>query len=279
MKKSAVKLIVSMSFILIGIVLIFSGFAVSGFSFEEVFRDDRVKRTVELSGDFSRITIDCNLDSIEFLPAEGDSCVVEVYENDNYQYDISESGGELSINCEEDYKWYQDTRWSMLFSQKTIMVYLPQQSYRSLNVTTDIGSLKLYGGFQIEEAMLKTNIGEIEVTGANHDRKATDHVYRSLRLKTDIGSIKVDGGLAVKEGEYKTNIGEISIEVPANGLPNDYVCEKLQLSTNIGSIHVAPGYLVASIQAESNIGEVDAPVPFSSRRTNFPNGMEGIIFN
>lgn len=186
MKKTRKILLISaVSCIIIGIVLIICSVSAAGYRMENLLRDKRVKNLMEISEPFDSIDIQTNLDSVSFVSAEGSGAAIEMYEGDKAHYTVEVQDGKLTIRYDDNREWY--SFMSLHFpTSRELKLFLPSDTYKSVVIKTNIGSVTIPDSFRIEELSVSADIGSVKVP------KATGVDKDSTEIHTGIGSVTVN---------------------------------------------------------------------------------------
>ena len=244
--------------ILAGMAICAASAVAAGFDWGKLSTAPLVTKTYPLNDDFSVLRIEDYESSVRlFLAEDGESRVVcRESDNGRYRYDLSVSGGELSIRRVDQRRWYE--RVGLFLGVTHLEVYLAQTDYDRLAVTTASGCIRIPEAFHFVEAQGKSASGCIEFSAA---------VEESLTLETASGTIEVDGSdptnLTVKSRSgriFLRNVSakdEVTGENASGGLSLEKVsCETLRVRTSSGGISLADVVTTGSLMARSESGRI-----------------------
>lgn len=205
-KGKKILLLSALGSMAIGILLILCAVFLTGFQASTLLSDKRVKHLTEIGEPFDSIDIQTNLDSVTFVSAEGSGAAIELYEDDTVHYTVSVNDGKLTIQCDDNSRWYSFISLHIP-TKRELRLFLPSDIYKNVAISTNIGSVTIPDSFRIEELSIHTDIGSVKVpkaTGANKD---------STEIHTGIGSVTVDKNEASdhKNIHIDTGIGDIHV--------------------------------------------------------------------
>ena len=162
------------------------------------------------------------LDSrVQILPIEGDEWRVECKETESNPHTVELIDGVLTVKQEGNVrKWYEYIGVFNAFQSPSVTVYLPVQTYESLEIRSMSGSVKVAGGYTFSNAILNNVSGSIscasdvagvmEITNTSGSITVSGSVSGNLTAENTSGSISVVGGV---NGELNVKSDSGSIDV------------------------------------------------------------------
>ena len=130
-------LIVASSLIALGIVLLAVGVSLNG----GIEMNKYVTKTYDNLEEFNDIYINADTADINFLKSTDNKAKVVCYEQEKEWYNVVVQGGKLSIEVQNNKKWYDYI--SVSFKTPKITVYLPNFEYGAVSVKVSTGSVVL----------------------------------------------------------------------------------------------------------------------------------------
>ncbi len=158
---------------------------------------------------------------VELRPIEGDEWRVECMDKEKLYHTVDMTDGVLTIKQIDTRAWYEHIGILNGFQNLSVIVYLPAQTYESLNIHAMSGSIKVQEGFTFSNATLQNTSGSINCASV---------VKGSLNAKNTSGSIFVDGRVG-GDLNVKNTSGSIHIIGGVGGA--------LEVACSSGSIEVA----------------------------------------
>jgi len=142
---------------------------------------DHKTRSVTVTEPFDSVLVEVRTADIELSSAPGSSCLAELSEYSEGQYDVSVRDGVLTVR-EKSVPWYE--RFSLFsFRVPKVTVRLPEEEYLRLTLTGSTGDISLTS-LQCE--------GDITVTLSTGDVGLTDVSSESLTLTGSTGDAALE---------------------------------------------------------------------------------------
>ena len=195
---------------------------------------------------------------VEILPTEEEQWRVECKDTETLYHTVELVDGVLTIQQDgTTRKWYERIGILNAFQDLSVIVYLPAQTYESLNIDSTSGSIKVQKGFMFTNAKLDNTSGSIlcasDVTGALNVTNTSGSITVSgdvkgkLDIQNSSGSITVSGSV---DGDLhiKNTSGSITTSGGVNG--------KLDIHNGSGSITVKNATPISAI-VKSTSGGID----------------------
>jgi len=183
---------------------------------------------------------------------------VVCYEREREVHRVWVEKNTLHIELEDERHWFDHI--GLFLKSTTVTVYLPVESYRSLDVETDTGDITVAGGFTFETASLETDTGKIllsstvtasiEISTDTGDVSLKGQNVSRIDVDTDTGSISLAGCIATETMTLSCSTGDISLD--------QVDAPFLKLRTSTGNIK---GTLLSgkTFVAKSSTGRVSVP--------------------
>ncbi|MFA0815362.1 MAG: DUF4097 family beta strand repeat-containing protein [Anaerofustis sp.] len=199
--------IVAAAMIGIGLILGFSGYALSGFNLGSEHGSNSSYDHNIYTYDPSGITdIDVSdIDSNVIVTASGDKQItVDCYENDYYQYRIDNLNGKLTIEKANTKRWFFENLFTAAPSSIPLTITIPSDWMADLSVGNVSGSVSVTdlnaeslsvantsGSISIEHSAVRNGISASSVSGSITLNDAS--CGADAKLETTSGSIRTDG--------------------------------------------------------------------------------------
>jgi len=247
-------IILALVLLLIGSVLGVCALAINGFDFTTLGEGSYTTKTVEISEDFSKISVDLDITDLTVLPSENESCRVEFRESDRRTHEAFVKDGTLYIRQQKEIHF---TLFN--FGNPVATLYLPKAEYNALTVDNDTGDISVDKAFNFEKIEIETDTGDMELYA-----NATD----SISLSTDTGTVVVNNvhsaelSVSTETGDiYIKNCdiqGTANIEADTGDLElRNLRSSKLIIETDTGDIELEDCIMTDSIQIESDTGDIE----------------------
>jgi len=265
--KTAIKtfIIISSSLIGIGIVLCVIGFSLAGFSFQKLNNSPEYKQEVQrfIAKDITLIKTDLKNESIIIKKSSGDEIVLTYYTNESRKINCEESSGKIKLSSPNvPIEWFKVFRFNFIGNlfdiQKKVVIEIPNDYGKELDITTSNGSINLNDDFTLSEATFQTknssiNLSEITcedliVSTSNSGISLKDiTVEDDIDIKTSNSSIRINSCKAVKikaqtsNGDIKTDDLVVStslnfITTNSDIIAYDTYCDDISFVTSNGDV-------------------------------------------
>ena len=234
MKKSF--LIVTISFVLFGLILGVVGLMLMKFDFSSLTTEKEIEKMYEIEEKFESVSIDAKTAKVNILVSDDDKCRVEIKEKENLSYTVAVENGTFVIKYSDTRRWYNYI--GIIQNSNVIDLYMPAGVYKALNIGVDTGDVKVEDGFEFDVASIDGDTSDIEFYS---------NVKSKFECETDTGDIKISG-VDASIINLETDTGNINIaNVNAENIKLDGDTSKLKLQ-NINC---------KNIEIESDTGKVN----------------------
>lgn len=216
-----IRRIITLAIAFIALVIMICSFtACSGKGLTNVFLTHYESQTIDISDDFSDISIETDTADVQFLISEDDKCHVVAYTQKNINYDAKVESGTLKISIHDDREWYEYIQVGVESSSLT--VYLPKNEYSALKLKGSTSDVILSGNFKFEDIDIGISTGDIDVSASatgnvslktsTGDIDLSDMSAASISLTVSSGEIEVEN--VVSAGDFTINVstGDAEIE-------------------------------------------------------------------
>ena len=256
MKKRAVTwIIIAVILVIIGSATVAAAMFFNKWDFSGISSAEYETNTHELSESFTDISVNTYTANILFVPSEDGKCRVECYEKTNLKHTVSISGGKLSINAEDEPKWYDNIGD---FSEDNITIYLPENQYVSLFINSHTSDIEIPESFSFQNIDISLRTGDVKNYASASDK---------ISIETTTGSIYMENvsasaiNLAVTTGDIFADSvkceGDINIIVSTGKVKlNDVRCASLISNGNTGDIFLENVTAEKKFLVERSTGDV-----------------------
>lgn len=243
------KIIIAVSFIFIGFIALFVGWAINGFklpngSFDLVHMTDNsteyVKKTVEVEDSFSKIMIrDLPSMDVQVKKSGTGKNYVEYYDCEDLTHEVMVKNGELVVLVENNRKHSINIsiNWESSENIRTT-VYLSDKEYEKLDISASSGDIYVFDNFFFSELVLDASSGDITVS---------DISAKKAELGASSGEITING-ISVEVVDAGTSSGEIEV--------NDISADNISLSASSGDIEVDGAKIKEQANMNTTSGEI-----------------------
>ncbi|MGN1112790.1 MAG: DUF4097 family beta strand repeat-containing protein [Acutalibacteraceae bacterium] len=258
-----VFIIISIILMTAGIITASASLCMTGFDFSQ-FNSSMTGMEVkemnrEFKADYQRIIIDAKDREIKFEKSDDDRLHLEYTESEKRRFDINESGAELKIIEQFDYKWY-DYIFNFDFGNK-LVVKLPSDIKAQISVNTSNGKIS-FTDISIKNSVeLHTSNGAINITDVSIDGNINAQtnngrielvsavIAGKADMKTSNGECSADGASVNGEFKLKTSNGKIYL--------NNAKAEDISAETSNGKIEFYCADVDKSINAQTSNGKIE----------------------
>ena len=198
-------LITASILILAGLCICVTAYRILGFDFSGPTKKGKnsgsgsmITNTYEVKKDFRNIDIDADVEDILFAPAKNGRCTVVCVEFANEPHDVRVEGNTLRVSRAEQKTGFHI---GVMTEPESITVYLPEKTYKDLEVETDTGDVEIPKEFTFERIEVETDTGDVGCLVPEADK---------LTVDTDTGKTTVSG-LKAKDVRLKASTGDIKV--------------------------------------------------------------------
>ena len=261
MKKSVwISMIVAAACILAGLACIVVGYMLGGHKLMQNY--DYVGSDFYVSEEFQRIRIDIISADVELIPSKDGKCHVYAVDSGNVEYTVRVVEDTLTVRAIDKRVWYQYLFGG--YSEKsTLQIALPREEFKSLDVNTVSGDVKINVRYTFSENVTLTStsgtIGTAAAIGGHLEMHATSgDLYamgflntvtaRCVSGKISLGGKTVDGDCTVASADLETTSGSIVV--------TKATLQSLTAQTGSGSVIFEDLAVNEAIFAETTSGSI-----------------------
>lgn len=206
MKAKTVWLIVAAALVISGLLCFSVTMAVNGWNMKSLETVKTEEKEQEISEDFDVIEVESASATIKICRSNDGRARIVLAERENSEITVNVSGKVLSIKESGSENWYQNIGIS--FTEKTVVLYLPKDTYESLAVTNASGDIEVESGFTFGALSAHTTTGDINVNSS---------VTGKLTLSATTGDVEIEE-ITAGEIEISVTTGKVEAEsVTATG--------------------------------------------------------------
>ena len=183
--KTAKKAVICAALLLVaaGVFLILTTMATGNTNWKELQTVGYEEKTFPVSGKITSIQISDSENGIKILPSTDGICKVICPEktDGSVYHTVEVCDGVLSVQRHDERKWFQLI--GVNFYIGSVEVYLPQNRYDALTISSTAGSISVAEGFTFENADLNSISGSVRVLA---------QVEQELNAESASGSVTVE---------------------------------------------------------------------------------------
>jgi len=261
--KTKVKriLTVSLIFVIIGVIVCFTGLVIMGFNFISL-GDKTVTNTHQVAGGFESVSISVNTADVELVLSSDANCKVVCQEKAKLKHSVTIENQTLKIDVNDTRKWYEHIQLFSLGKTK-VTVYLPMAELKALNIKTNTGDVKVPDSFTFNSAEVEVdtgdvffassiaNDGKVKITSDTGDITARNLTAGGVSVYTDTGDVELSA-IKATNFEIKTSTGDVEID-------GVVINESLSVKTNTGDVELTQ-VDSPSITINTDTGDVEGSV-------------------
>ena len=281
-KTAKIWLIIAGSLTALGILIFVGAMAMCNWSFSNFGNAKYTTKTYEVNELFDNISIDVPSCDINFVLSKNGQCKVDCYDTEKAEYSATVKDKTLTVTTSDEDSSWTDRLSSFSLESPKMTVYLPENEYKQLSITTATGDVNLPADFSFDGVDVDCSTSDVDCSAsAVKDMKihSTTGDVNLSSLSADNVDISVTTGDVALEGiktkgdlSVKTTSGDISLtdtisekSFSLEGVTCDVIfdkCDAAQITatTTTGDI---TGTLRSdkSFTATSSSGDVDIPNP------------------
>ena len=197
-KKTKIWLIIASFLVVFGFLLFIAVMMKNDWDFATLSTEKFETNNHEISDDFSSISIKTSTADINFVPSEDGKCRVVCYEAANAKHTVVVEDNILTINENNDKKWYE---YIGIFTlSPKITVYFTKAEYNSLKIDGDTGDIDIPKDFSFEVIDISVDTADVKNYASAKESVKISTSTGDIVLK-DISANKID--LAVSTGDIE----------------------------------------------------------------------------
>lgn len=195
-------------------------------------------RTYTAESSICGIIANCDYTAdFKLLPSENGTCRVECMESEKICYSVTTENNVLHIECADRRTLFSRYKFSKAQRHATVRVYLPQGTYKSLEVETTSGDIAIPDGYAFDTASLQSTSGDIaccaecgalSAQAASGDITLKDTSCGTLSLGTASGAVTLLNIKNESGGSIETASGKAQI--------TNYKGDALEIGTASGKV-------------------------------------------
>ena len=193
--------------------------------------------TYEFSGNISDISIQTDTADIVFAAAADGKTKVVCLEQNNLKHNVLLQDGKLTILPVDERNWYDHI--GINFGHPQITVYLPEEEYGCLSVTSDTADVTIPKDFSFHKAEIRASTGKITVE---------DITVGELDVCVSTGTATVANVTCEKTVNIDVTTGKVKLM--------DIQCENLVSTGSTGDLLLERVMVTETISVERNTGNV-----------------------
>ena len=257
MTKKKIWFIIGASLVLFSSLAFVIVMSFAGWDFSKLATVKYETREVEISDSFNKISISLDTADLVLLPSEDEKCKIVATEQEKLTHLVTVEENTLKIKSSDTFNWY-DKIHLFNFGSNKITVYLPKQSFESLNISTSTGNINVPQDFSFRSI-------DIEVSTADVDCSASS--TGSLKIKNTTGNVFVNGifyasvDLSVSTGDIKlldaTCVGDVTLKVgTGNATVSNVTCTNFTLDGSTSDVKLSTVLSSGKMNVKTGTGSI-----------------------
>lgn len=214
-------IIIASALIVAGLVVFAVAFAISGADFKGLTLQKYEANTYEIDEKFENVSIKNIVGDIAFVPSVGKECKVVINEDIKLNYSARVENGTLVIDYEDTRQWFDYINF-FNFETGYIKLYLPMETYKTLQIVTSTGDVKIPSDFTFDSIKIDGGTGDVECrassAGLTEIKLSTGDIeienasFGALRLTVSTGEVDAEGIMCSGELYLKVSTGEAELD-------------------------------------------------------------------
>ena len=237
-KATKIGLIIGIILILTGSIIFISAMAASDWNIESLSSDEFKTNTYEITEDIRNISIDTSLANVVFVPTDKKTTEVVCFEDKTMKHSVTTENNTLIITETDSREWFDFIKIFQLHSPE-ITVYLPEDEYETIAVTSDVGDIEIAKEFTFLDITATTDTGDIRCFAS-----ATE----ITKLESDTGSILVEM-VSASSIELSIDTGSICAK--------NLTCDNLTAYSDTGDITLESVVAAETFSIENSTGNIE----------------------
>lgn len=234
-KAKKVWIIVAASCIALGLIISAAVAAVNGLD-ELMNTEEEVTNEYSVSEDFKNIYIDTTEYDVRFMSSDDNACKVVCSGRGKESHRVYAENSTLKIIRKNEHRWFFFNGFSN--SESVINIYLPENEYEKLYISSVSGNIYVPSGFVFDNADLNSTSGEVYFIG---------------KTKSVMTAETVSGDLNIANAEGKLNAGTTSGEITVL----NSALQSADIETTSGDSEIRNVTAAGKFSVESTSGEVE----------------------
>lgn len=200
MKRSTSYWLITAAVLIVAGLVLFAGvMSANAWDFKEIGLIGYETRTLDINEKFDSISIQSDTADIQFLPSEDGQCHIVLLEQQKVKHSISVKNSTLTIEVEDERKWYEYI--TILSSSPKITIYLPQAEHTALSIEEKTGDVAIPKGFAF---------GSIRISASTGDIACAASASGLISIKTSTGDIRIEN-LHAGEAQLSITTGKVEM--------------------------------------------------------------------
>lgn len=210
-------------------------------------------RSYTVDEEFSSVKIVESSSNVYILPTKDKTCRVECYEGEKTHYDVRVENDTLNITRRDRHNFIEFG----IFSEAPLTVYLPENEYDAIDVSTASGDVEFGGAFTADKVNIDTASGDMSVSslsckkltadGASADIELNNVDCEELSARTTSGEIEL-ADIRAREVSAKSTSGDIDLRSVRAG--------SLKTTTTSGEMELENVLVDGKMSLESTSGDI-----------------------
>lgn len=234
-------------------------------------------RTYTAESSICGIIANCDYTAdFKLLPSENGTCRVECMESEKICYSVTTENNVLHIECADRRTLFSRYKFSKAQRHATVRVYLPQGTYKSLEVETTSGDIAIPAGYAFDTASLQSTSGDIaccaecsllSIETTSGDIALKNAKCSTIELCSTSGDITLENVQSSKKTHAETTSGkvqfinlettELEIHTASGKVSSENIkCTTLQIGTASGEVHLTHVKSSNTIEVDTASGKV-----------------------
>ena len=271
--------------IVLGFVISFSTAAVRDFDWVSLGTSISLNKNAKhiVSEAFENIRVESSSGDIHILPSSDGKCSIVGMEGEELVIQAEVQSKTLSVRRVDRRPWYNNIGFFVgRADDESITVYLPEESYKDLAISTASGDIHVSDAFQFDTAQVSSSSGELSflakvggqlsLRSVSGDIRFTDSEAETLIVSSTSGDITLDR-LTVEKLQAGSVSGEINLrKVTSNTLNVETTSGEVELENTL----IAGDARVKTVSGDVELERFDAA---SLSVTTTSGEVEGVLLS
>lgn len=274
-KETKKWLIIAGSLVILGLIMFAVVMTILKWDFTKLSTMKIETNTYQVTELFSNMSIKTDTADIGFAVSDDGKCKVVCNEMEKVKHSVSIQNGTLSIKAVDERNWFDYIRIN--FSKTQITVYLPQNEYESLSISSSTGNIRIEnisaGALDLSASTGRITVsdvkcdGDIKINVTTGQTNLTNVNCKNVISSGSTGSMVLKNVIATEDYSIERTTGnvkfdscdarEISIRTSTGNISGTLLSEKLFIAeTSTGNVDVPKTTTGGKCELKTSTGNI-----------------------
>lgn len=250
-------IIVAVGLIILGALSFIIVMTINHWDFTKLSTVKSVANEYSVTDTFHNIKIKTKVSDVIFAPSEDGACKVVCHEQENVTHSVRVHDGVLSIEINDERKWYEHI--GVNFGPSKITVYLPDVSYGSLSIQGSTGDVKIPQGFLFSDICVDISTGDCICNASVEGVLKVDITTGAIELnRSSFGAVSLSASTGTIKMEAVSCLGDIQVvRTTGKAVFTEVTAQTMTLSATTGNTKLNSVVLSGKLSVDVRTGDVE----------------------